>query len=602
MTLDNPGVLILTTNISFERDIVTVRQRTRRLSQLLGFETQDQVRLSTAVSELARNVFQYAGKGKIEFYFSLGIEQAIFVRVTDSGPGIKNVDEILSGSYISKSGMGVGLLGSKKIMDYFQIKTEIDKGCIVQIGKKLGARAIRLTDADLDKITASLTDQPTSSPFEEMQNQNRDLLKALDELRLRRQELSELNQELSETNTGVVALYAELDERASSLKSANEAKTRFLSNMSHEIRTPLGVIQGFADIALDPDLDATERAIYLITIKRNAASLTHLIGEILDLAKIEAGKIEIEKARFSLTDMINDISDAFSLQIRNKGLTYQYSASDNFPEFVTSDAMRIRQVLINVISNAIKFTERGGIAIKAQLSPEGATDQENQIEFYISDSGIGLTGEQQLRLFEAFMQADSSTTRKYGGTGLGLNLSKHLSHSLGGDLVLHQSVINKGSTFKFTFDAGKLTHRDFPTKVIPCAATRELNQTRKLKKLDGMNLLLVEDSPDLQMLCTRALMNAGASVDIASDGLQGVQKAKSGKYNVILMDIQMPLLDGIEATKSLRSSGELLPIIALTAHAMKEDRENALKIGFTDYLTKPLDLRILVDTIARFRH
>jgi signal transduction histidine kinase/ActR/RegA family two-component response regulator len=605
-----PGELILRFPIRVEPDIVTCRQKTRKISRELGFDGQDQVRIATAVSELTRNVYQYAGKGEIAFFFSLEENQTLFIRVSDNGTGIHDIDSILAGTYSSKTGMGVGLVGTKKLMDFFEVETAPGRGTTVTIGKKLEPRGQLITSQEVAAIAMQMVSISASNPFEELQNQNRDLLNALEEVRAGKENLTDLNRELAETNRGVVALYAELDEKAAILERINEeltraregaelashAKSRFLSNMSHEIRTPLGVILGFADLAMEADITKKVRDDFLQTIRRNAQSLTKLIGEILDLSKIEAGQIDIEYARFSLPLLISEVITALELQAKVKGISLTFKFSGPYPEFVMSDAMRVRQILFNVINNALKFTNVGGVTISAQLRERGDETKPAFMDFFVTDTGIGMSPDQQSRLFQAFMQADNSTTRKFGGTGLGLNLSKKLAQSLGGDLLLERSDSEIGSTFKFSFNAGLVSSLELNQHI----QIRELTKLRTRgisDELKGLKVLLVEDSVDNQNLFSRYLSRAGAEVDIACDGVEGLGLARDQIYDVILMDVQMPNLDGYGATSILRSEGCMTPIIALTAHALHEDREIALTKGFSRYLTKPLNADLLVQTI-----
>tara|TARA_B110001454_G_C12723002_1_gene435613 strand:- start:2597 stop:4561 length:1965 start_codon:yes stop_codon:yes gene_type:complete len=380
---------------------------------------------------------------------------------------------------------------------------------------------------------------------------------------------------------------------------ANQSKTRFLSNMSHEIRTPLGVIEGFADLALDPNTCETDRNTYLTTIKRNAQGLTKLLGEILDLSKVEAGRMEIEITSFSLTELLNELVETFSLTARNRGLNLDVEFVGPFPNFVNSDPVRVRQILTNLISNALKFTERGGVKISARADARQSVTSPVSVEIQVRDSGIGLTEVQKKRLFEAFVQADSSTTRKFGGTGLGLNLSKKLAHSLGGNLVMTQSDPQKGSTFTFTMNAGVLTDQDFSDRFRSLPINQKnYQQSEYANELTGLSILLVEDSLDNQMLFARYLENAGAKVEIANDGLEAIDKVEEKTYDAILMDVQMPNLDGYEATRLIRTSGIKTPIIALTAHALKEERDRAMALGFDNYLTKPLNVRQLISMLS----
>jgi signal transduction histidine kinase len=400
------------------------------------------------------------------------------------------------------------------------------------------------------------------------------------------------------------ALYEELKVAESEQKRmaeeaslANEAKTRFLSNMSHEIRTPLGIIQGFADLALDENLSAREREEYLLTIKRNAESLTRLLGDILDLSKVEAGKIEVEKLEFQLPDLIHDVISAFRLQTAENGLAIQFATKEFFPLRVTSDSTRVRQVLVNLVSNAVKFTQTGGITVTLSCGKNG--DSHTVVKIEVKDTGIGMNEEQRGRLFQAFVQADSSITRKFGGTGLGLILSRRLAIALGGDLLLVHSQPGVGSRFEFSFDGGVLAD-DVLVKTLDQRGA-EITTTPKsfANTLVGLKVLLVDDSEDNQILFGRYLAIAGAVVTLAYDGSKALEYLKSDTFDVILMDLQMPVLDGYAATEKLRVQGITTPVVALTAYAMREQWERALKVGFTDFVTKPVNASTLIKTILK---
>lgn len=588
MTDHELGYRIFKLRIKHEPDIVTARQKTRSVAQLLGFTGQDRSRLSTAVSELARNVYQYASGGTIEFFFSDSEIQTLFVSVVDQGPGIREIKNILNGTYVSSTGMGVGIGGSKKLVDHFRIETNDGKGTKITIGKNLD-RQIRMIKRDeLPGIAAKMSMSAADSPFEEIQNQNRELIEALEDARLARHELTSLNGKLK-------VAYKNAD-------SASQAKSRFLSNMSHEIRTPLGVILGFAELALDPASKVSDRNSYLETLKRNAQHLNNLIGEILDLAKVEAGKINLETIDFSLPSLMLDLVEAFKLQATSKGVNLSLRFEGSFPDYVISDPTRIRQVLTNLINNALKFTEAGTVEVVVVARNRDPSSETVMIEVSVKDSGIGIPPEGQAHLFEAFMQADSSMTRRFGGTGLGLTLSRGLAEALGGRLFLHSSEQNVGSTFCFYFRINVAANTKF--QLNRSATQREIGSLHTFPSegaLLGMSVLLVEDSTDNQLLFIHYLKKSGAVVEVASDGREGVKKAQGKVYDAILMDVQMPVLDGYEATKQLRDFGVETPIIALTAHALKEDRDRALSSGFSGYLIKPLDPRLLIDTLAELR-
>ena len=601
------GESLLKIAIRFEPDIVTCRQKTKLIAHALGFDSQDQIRLATAVSELARNVYQYAKTGTVEFFYSTETPSFFYIVIFDSGPGISKIKEILNGSYSSPSGMGAGLMGTKKLMDYFDIQTDSLKGTNVTIGKRLKNLVPVNKREKIKKIITDMVSAPASNPFEALQNQNRELSTALEEVRIAKKDLSLLNQELAETNRVMIALYEELDGRALSLKTANaaltqatevaehanQAKSRFLSNMSHEIRTPLGIIQGFAELAMDKSLTIAARNDFLKTIRRNSNNLTKLIGEILDLSKVEAGLVDLEHTQFSVLELATEVISSFELEVKKKDLSLRFQFENSCPPFIVSDQMRLRQILINVIGNALKFTASGEVILTVSAFPASQTQEQTSVQFFIKDTGIGISEDNQARLFQPFVHADSSTTRKFGGTGLGLSLSKKLAQALGGDLELIESDPSKGSIFALTIKNNLLIGLQHNQK--EQFTSDSTGGTSDV--LQGLKVLLVEDSDDNQLLFSTYLLQAGAEVDIGADGVLGVQLALKKSYDVILMDVQMPNLDGYGACTQLRASGIKTPIIALTSHALKEDRERALTNGFTNYLTKPLESKLLVQTL-----
>ncbi len=381
-------------------------------------------------------------------------------------------------------------------------------------------------------------------------------------------------------------------------ETANKAKSEFLANMSHEIRTPLGAILGFAELILDDDATSQERLDWVDTIKRNCQHLSRLVDEILDLSKIEARQLLIEPTRFQLEDVINEIKSLLTQQAHSKGLYINFKMPKAL-EPIKSDPARLRQILINVIGNAIKFTEKGGVNVQICPVPAANGDTENLISFIVSDTGPGMTTEQSKRLFQPFMQADKSTARKFGGTGLGLALSRRLAYGLDGDLVLTESSPGNGTTFTLTINASLNEKAKSVATAQAVAAKKPLGPLNN-NTLNGTNVLLVEDTIDNQILVTKFLELAGAHVDLAQNGFEGVEMALAGKHDVVLMDIQMPGLDGYEATSQLRVKGYEKPIIALTAHAMKGEKERCVKAGYNDYLPKPLNRLKLIETITHY--
>jgi signal transduction histidine kinase len=373
---------------------------------------------------------------------------------------------------------------------------------------------------------------------------------------------------------------------------ANRAKSEFLANMSHEIRTPLGVIIGFTELALsEPNTSPEEAKSYLSAIQRNGQLLLELVNDILDLAKVESGRIETEMVEISVLSAIKEVIANLTPNAVKKNVEIQLQVDPQFEVMGKTDPTRLRQIVMNVLGNAIKFTQKGRVTVV--LSSERTSLQTSKIFIRVRDTGVGITEKQQVKLFQPFSQADSSTTRQFGGTGLGLVLSRQLARVLGGDLVLISSVPGVGSTFEISIEVGIVQGKK-------SLEGPETKTERSHINLSGVNVLLAEDSPENQDLIQRMLKMAGASVEIASNGAEAVEKAMSHPPEILLMDIQMPIMDGKEALCSLRNQGYNGTIIAVTANSLKGEKEDALKLGFDHYMTKPLHRDDLLETISHF--
>ena len=367
--------------------------------------------------------------------------------------------------------------------------------------------------------------------------------------------------------------------------AANLAKSAFLANMSHEIRTPLGAVIGFSDLVVDPEIPVAEKQNYVAAIRRNGALVSSLINDILDLSKIEAGKMEANLRPTPLSEILTDTKTLLNLQAQEKGITLNITSLTSLPEVIETDALRLRQILINIIGNAIKFTERGSVDVTIR-------HEDGRLAFTVKDSGKGIRPEDARRLFAPFSQVDNSSKRKHGGAGLGLILSKRLANLLGGDVVLAHSDPTQGSTFLITINPGSIDS----SAIVPTQS--KSGPAKTAERLDGLRVLLTDDAPDNQLLVSRLLKLAGAEVDIASNGREAVEKALAREYDVLLMDLQMPVMDGYEATRELRNHGYPGTIIALTAHALKEERERCMVSGFDDHLSKPINRSSLVHRLA----
>lgn len=578
------SLAILSAEIRTEHDTVYARQRARQIARLLGFDAQDQTRISTAVSEIARNAFNYASGGRIEFLVEGATRPQLFVmRVNDRGLGIRNLDEILEGRYESHTGMGLGMIGAKRLMDQFRVDTKPGQGTTVVLTKLIPRRAPILAERDLAAIAQSLASERPQDPLQELQFQNKELIRALEEVRARQQELTRVNRELEDTNRGVVALYAELDEKADHLRRADELKSKFLSNMSHEFRSPLNSILALSGLLRDRSdgpltHDQEQQVGY---IRKAAQDLLELVNDLLDMAKVEAGKLEARPIEFELANLFGALRGMLRPMLLNQQVDLAFDDVADLPP-IFSDEGKVSQILRNFISNALKFTERGEVRVSARLVGD------NEICIAVSDTGIGIAPEDRELIFQDFVQLDSPIQRRVKGTGLGLPLSRKLANFLGGSVAV-QSELGVGSTFSLSIPR---VYRDASWQE-PAAAAGQQE-----KPAEGRPVLVVEDNPEIILAYQSYLRDTGFRVVAAPTTREAERALEQIEPVAIILDIILRSEDAWALLPSVKNDPRTKDIPVIVA-STTEEQAKGFHLGADAYIVKPVERAELLRTLRR---
>jgi signal transduction histidine kinase/ActR/RegA family two-component response regulator len=546
---------LLALPINREEDVVAARQQARELAKALGFEQRDQARIAAAVSEIARNALAHASAGRVGFALDDDKEgQCLAVEVRDEGPGIADLDAVLDAAP-GPDGVGMGLIAARRLMDDFRVTSQPGAGTTVWMAKRLSA-SDTWDAARLAGLLGSRAPPPNANPMTEICVQNKELLASLAELRLRQDELDRVNTELEDTNRGVVALYAELDERAEQLRLASELKSRFLSNMSHEFRTPLNSILAIARLLLDQTDGSlnSEQQQQVNYIVQAAQSLTDMVNDLLDLAKVEAGKLEVTPNLFTAAELFGALRGLMRPLRTSDAVDLVFEDAGHCPPLFTDEA-KVSQVLRNLVSNALKFTERGEVRVSVDVDAVGKC-----CTFIVRDTGVGIAAEDQERIFQEFAQVRNRLQSRVKGTGLGLPLARRLAELLGGSLEV-QSRLSKGSTFRFSIPY----RADAPKAAQSATAVGPADDHRRV---------LVADDEEAFRYLLRHLLADRPELEIieAANGADALRLIRQFRPDAVFLDLRMPILDGYEVLARLRSDPELchVPVTVCTSSILDQ--------------------------------
>jgi signal transduction histidine kinase len=546
-----------------ETDFVLARQRAKQIAEILGFENQDQTRIATAVSEIARNAYEYARNGTVEFHLDMEDRASFRILVKDEGLGIQNLKQIWSGTFKSVSGMGVGIIGSRRLMDDLQIESSsegttvtltkyVPRGITIPTPQSIGDRLTQIAPQDLG----------TAAHI-----QNQEMIRLLTELRDRERELSQLNQELKETNRGVMVLYSELEDRAQELQQTSEMKNRFISGVTHELRTPLNSIVSLAGLLIrriDGDL-TPEQEKQVVFIQRSAQNLTEMVNDLLDLAKIEAGKLTARPTEFTIDEFFAALRGMFRPLVTTDNVQLIIEESALVNTRLYTDEGKLAQILRNFISNALKFTERGSVHVRATLTPNSG------VRFSVRDTGIGIAEENRELIWQEWRQVESDQRPRHKGSGLGLSLARQLATLLGGK-TWFDSTLGEGSTF----------YVEIPTAV---AASSEFTQLVPGER----TILIVDDDEVARYILRRTLVTLTSAKLVEAASVAEARRwiAASPPF-LVFLDLVMPEENGFALAEELRSNGKDtdLPIVIVSSKVLTPDELKLLETLNLGYINK----------------
>jgi signal transduction histidine kinase len=552
-----------------ETDFVFARQRAKQIAEALGFETQDQTRIATAVSEIARNAYEYASGGAVEYHYDGEDRPAFRIVVADRGKGIPNLEEVWAGNYVSSSGMGLGIAGSRRLMDDLEIESS-GKGTTVTLTKFLPRGTEVPSPGVIAKKLAVLSTQDLGAV---VHTQNQEVIRLLNELRVREGELDEredelaqLNQELKETNRGVMVLYSELEDRAQELQQASEMKTRFISSISHELRTPLNSIVSLAGLLIrriDGELTA-EQEKQVLFIQRSALNLTEMVNDLLDLAKIEAGKVTVKPSEFTIGEFLSALRGMFRPLVT--GDVVQLMFEENSLENVRlyTDEGKLAQILRNFISNALKFTECGTVRVRAELTGETG------LRFAVTDTGVGIAEENKELVWQEWGQVEADQRPRHKGSGLGLPLARQLATLLGGSVWL-ESTLGEGSAF----------YLEVPQAVASAEANKPVEPAKAI--------LIVDDDEVARYILRRNLVALTSAELIEVGSIAEARRSLATSHpSLVFLDIVMPEENGLAFAEELRSatSTEKIPIILVSSKTLTPEEQNWVERHDVGYINK----------------